>query len=423
MKTKNYMLLIVVGLTFQLMAQDKSGQGSSVAHPVMDVYINCISCDFQYLKENMSYLNFSREPETADVYIIVTSLPTGSGGEEFLMELAGRQRFAAIHDTLRFTTGADMTRSGIRNLMLDRLKTALVPFLLKTSFADNITVSFDKTNESYQNDETDKWRNWLFAIGFSGSVHEEKSFSHLSVNPSIDVSKITPDIKIEMASHVDFNRNTYRFWENDSLVDSFVSAMKDFGLSGLIVKSAGDHAGIGGLVSVKSSLFYNLKKQIIVAPAFEYNLYKYKEASRKQLVIRYIAGYEHSDYVAPTIEGNLHNRLFWHEMTIGFSVVEKFGTIDATIRGSNYLHDVSCYDLGAGFMADINICKGFSVITNFNVEYRRNQISLQGGNLSPESQLLGIQEMETEFSFNAGIGFSFRFGSINNNTVNPRFDL
>lgn len=83
MKTKNYMLLIVVGLTFQLMAQDKSGQGSSVAKPVLDVYINCISCDFQYLKENMSYLTFHASPKRRMFILSWPPCPLVAGARNF----------------------------------------------------------------------------------------------------------------------------------------------------------------------------------------------------------------------------------------------------------------------------------------------------------------------------------------------------
>jgi hypothetical protein len=38
-----------------------------------------------------------------------------------------------------------------------------------------------------------------------------------------------------------------------------------------------------------------------------------------------------------------------------------------------------------------------------------------------EELLLGQREMYSDFNYNVGIGLSYRFGSIFNNAVNPRF--
>lgn len=423
MKTKNFMLLIIFGISFQLTAKEEKTSYPAKSGPVLDVYINCISCDFQYLKENMSYLNFSREPATADVQIIVTSLPTGSGGEEYLMEFAGRQRFATIHDTLKFTVEPDLTQHEMRNILLGKLQTGLFPFLVKTSFAKNLLVIVNDPDEDFENKTIDKWRNWVFSTDFSGFANQEKTLTNFSVNAAVFASKITPKLKLELGAGYDLSETVYRFWDQDSIVGNFNSRVADFRYDGILVKTTGDHSGVGCKVSQRSSSFYNLKNQLIVAPAFEYSVFKYSDASRRQLIFRYIIGYEHSDYFLATIEGKLHDRLFLQDLKIGFSVIEKFGQIDASIHGSDYLNDFSCYDLGADFYSSIKICRGVSINSNINVSYIRNQISLPGDNLTPEAQIIGTREMKTDFRFSCGFGISFSFGSKNNNTVNPRLDF
>jgi hypothetical protein len=50
-----------------------------------------------------------------------------------------------------------------------------------------------------------------------------------------------------------------------------------------------------------------------------------------------------------------------------------------------------------------------------------NQLSIPKGNYFIEDVLLERAELETQFTYFASIGFSYSFGSIYNNIVNPRF--
>jgi hypothetical protein len=50
-----------------------------------------------------------------------------------------------------------------------------------------------------------------------------------------------------------------------------------------------------------------------------------------------------------------------------------------------------------------------------------NQITLPKGDLDEADILLQLQELQTAYSIDGGIGFTYTFGSIYNNIVNPRF--
>ena len=52
----------------------------------------------------------------------------------------------------------------------------------------------------------------------------------------------------------------------------------------------------------------------------------------------------------------------------------------------------------------------------------KDQFYLPAEDLSPEEILLRRRQRETDFRFDVGIGFSYRFGSKLANIVNPRFD-
>jgi hypothetical protein len=50
-----------------------------------------------------------------------------------------------------------------------------------------------------------------------------------------------------------------------------------------------------------------------------------------------------------------------------------------------------------------------------------NQLSIPKGDYSIEDILLNRAELETQFTYFASVGFSYSFGALYNNIVNPRF--
>jgi len=67
-----------------------------------------------YIKKEIPYINYVRDIRDADVYIIRTAQPTGSGGYEGTYYLVGQQKFAGMSDTISFNTMADETEDGRR---------------------------------------------------------------------------------------------------------------------------------------------------------------------------------------------------------------------------------------------------------------------------------------------------------------------
>jgi hypothetical protein len=52
----------------------------------------------------------------------------------------------------------------------------------------------------------------------------------------------------------------------------------------------------------------------------------------------------------------------------------------------------------------------------------RDQLYLAKGKLTDEQILLRRRKLASKYSYFAGIGLSYSFGSIFNNVVNPRFE-
>ena len=131
--------------------------------------------------------------------------------------------------------------------------------------------------------------------------------------------------------------------------------------------------------------------------------------------------FEHSVYNDTTINNKLEDDLFAHSLNITFTYLESWGTINATINATGYLNDMNKFSVGTYNTAYIRLSKGLSLNFSFGLSYSQNQIYLAKDMVTMEEFLTGQKEMERSLSYNFGIGLSYRFGSIFNNSVNPRF--
>jgi hypothetical protein len=103
------------------------------------------------------------------------------------------------------------------------------------------------------------------------------------------------------------------------------------------------------------------------------------------------------------------------------SVKKEWGSIYLSLTGSTYLHDFEKKRFDSFSQISIRIIKGLSL--NLSGSYSRinDQIGLSAVGYTDEEILLQKKEMATSYSYWSSIGFSYTFGSIYNNVVNPRF--
>ena len=440
---KKYIIAFITlfSLCFYLPAQVIDTTISTHTGHAIGIYLDCIKCDMEYFKENLTIVNYTRDAKEADVHIMVTSLQTGSGGMEFLMEFMGQNRFHNRNDTLKFTTSPELSSDELRQAIISKLKIGLVPFLMKTPYADKMIVIFDDINVSGLDKYIDPWRDWIFNIDLYGSASGEKHTSNYMLNMNFYVGKVTDDYKIETFASITYLETKFRYTVENSpqfvsfslsnesetqIVESIVEiseVYRDISCYGLFVKSMGSHFGLGGFMSLESSLRSNLDLRVRIMPAIEYSLYDYNNASRRQLRFLYSVGYEYSDYADTTIYGKMMNRNFRQDLNIGYKVMDKNGSINASVYASTYVPDISKFNIGVRIRARRKVFSGFSVNANFALEMPRNQISIPAGNFDEVDILTGRREMQTNFRYAIGVGISFSFGSKNNNAVNPRFSF
>ena len=419
MQHKNPALLVMLVL-LSFIANGQNDTTNLSRENALKVYIDCDYCDQQYFKENFTLINYVRERKEADVHIIITSSETGSGGDKFTLQFIGRNSFSRLSDTLSFSLPSDYTDDEERSELLKHIQLGLVPYILKTPFANKINISFVSNEETKE--EKDPWKNWVFEIYSRGYGQKEKSYSQMNINSGLSVDKVTKDIKIQFNLRNYYTESKYRLYDNDSLVYKNDVYTRGYSFNNLTTWSFGNHWGAGWFAGVRNSTYNNLNLKASITPAIEYNLFSYEEATHKQLRFLYSVGYVHTDYIDTTIYNTLHDRLFEQEFHVLFRYVAKWGSIDASASWENYLHDFNLYSIGAFLGTSIRIVKGLSFDFYGSIDIPRNQIGLRKAGTTPEEILTRQHEMQSNYSIWLNAGLSYTFGSIYNNVVNPRFE-
>lgn len=100
---------------------------------------------------------------------------------------------------------------------------------------------------------------------------------------------------------------------------------------------------------------------------------------------------------------------------------QPWGDIGGSAQFSQYLHDLSKYELDMSVGVSWRVARGLNL--NFDVGYSRirDQINIKRGNATDEDVFLHLRQLATGYQYFGSVGVSYTFGSIFQNVVNPRF--
>jgi len=367
-----------------------------------------------YIRKEISYVNYVRDIKEADVYIISTSQGTGSGGREFTYFLVGQHRFSGMSDTLSFTSSIDDTGDMIRSEEVRTLKMGLMRYVAKTPLSKFIKMSF--TEPLAETVSTDRWNSWVFKTSFSGYAQGQQSYSSSYLNGSFSASRVTEKLKTNMSVRYSYSNDKYEIGEDVINVDNISKSM-----NGLIVKSLSDHWSVGGSFYAGASTYSNTDISSNIMPGIEYDVFPYSESTRRQLRIAYKVGFSYVNYTDTTIYNKVMENLFLHSIEIDYEVIQKWGSVNIGLGYSNYFHDWSKNNLYINSFCSLRIAKGLSVNFGGGASLIHDQLGLVKQGLTPEEVLTRQKEQATQYSYFTSFGFTYTFGSIYNNVVNPRF--
>jgi hypothetical protein len=390
----------------------------------LKIYYDCQGqdCDEAFIKQNLEYVQFMRDRKYADVHVLITQQTNGSGGNQVLLRFIGRNEFESLSDTLMYHTDPTQTSDEKRRLQMKYIQIGLMRFFIEKGLIDKMTLSFEEQEQNSNEDETlkkDPWNYFVFKVSAGGWLNGQETSKNTSGNGSFSVKRVTDKNKLSFYNSFNVNASKYTFGEDTitSYRQSIYSSIYD-------VISITDHWSYGFIGNVNNSIFSNYKISTSLKGGIEYNLFPYSKSAVKQLTLGYKIGPAYNNYYDTTYYNKTEELLLTHNITLGGSVKQKWGSVSASVNYQNYLHDFELNSFNFNLNFNVRLFKGFSWYFSGNYAINHNQINLRKPEgLTQGDLLLQQKQFKSGYNYWMNTGLSYSFGSIYNTIVNPRFNF
>lgn len=420
--------LIVLTLSAALMpglaAQDSTRVAAPAAARELRVFLDCSGdCDDEYLQTETPWIAFVRDRSDADVHLLITTLDTGAGGEEYTINVVGLGAFAGRNDTLRFVSHSSNTFDEERRGLTRTIQLGLGPLVARTPVGTRLRMTLDDSDGTTPRitPANDPWRAWVFELDGFGSMSEEQRQSSMEWGGSFAARRITSAWKFGAFSDAFFDESRFVVEEDDGTSRTIETLRENYSGGGVLVKSLGGHWGTGVQLRVGASTFENTKFAVRAAPAIEYSFFPYDEFTRRQLTLQYSAGVSVFRYREVTIFGQMAETRPTHSLLLGYDVNQRWGDAELTVETSRYMDNSSQWRLQADGEMEVRIVRGLSFEIGGRASLIRDQLAIPARDATPEEILLELRDLQTDYRYGARIGLSYSFGSIFSSVVNPRF--
>jgi hypothetical protein len=382
------------------------------------VFLDCESCFQDFLRTEITFVDYVRDRTEADVHVLVTRAETGSAGREYTVAFIGSGRFNGVNHTLKTVTIQGDQDDVVRRQLANTLRIGLLNYVASDGVPPRLAVSVKLGSEERRPAVTgDRWNNWVFSLRGSAEFNGEESSRQRQLGVDISADRITPEWKITFGSEIDHETEEFDLDEDDPV--KVERRQREF--RWLAVKGLGEHWSVGAMGNIESSTFNNTKVSFDVAPAVEYNVFPYSMYTRRQLRALYVVGINHFRYYEVTLFDKTEETLPQHQVSLTFDQRERWGTLQARTEWSQYLHELDKTRLQVDGEVSLRLARGLSVQADVNASRIRDQLSLPARGATSEEVLLRLRRLQSGYEYRFGFSLTYTFGSIFSSVVNPRF--
>ena len=399
-------------------AQEPASSGADA----LRVYLDCDrGCDTEYLRQEITFVNYVRDRRDAQVHVLVTREGTAGGGQAFTLDYVGLEEFFGLDDRLMYYSTQDDTDDSERRGFAQVFQLGLMPYAARTPLAGRIEISHEApTGQTLQlsaQPEDDPWNFWVMRVRFNTRVRGEDRETSKSFGGSVSANRTTDAWKINLGANVDYDEDSFELSDGRTVRD----VSRNNALTARFIKSLGERMGIGFGGSAITSTFRNQDLTWHVAPAIQFNLFPYSESTRRELTLTYSPGYNSFDYAEPTIFDQTSETRLSHSVLVSLDTNQPWGDAGFTYEFSQFLDDTSQTRSVLFGNVEYRLFRGFFVTARGSLSRVRDQIYLARRGATDEEILLRRRDLATDSEYSFRVGFTYSFGSIYNNVVNSRF--
>ena len=298
-------------------------------------------------------------------------------------------------------------------------KLGLVPYVSGTAAGPLLDVRYaaPPAQAAQQLAATDDpWNLWVFRTRVGAEWEGESRRSSRSFDGSVSASRTTEDLKIDVNSYGRWERDRFEFSDGSM----HTSSSRNISHEGLVVWSLSPQWSAGVRASAQASTRVNQDLAIRGAPAVQYSLFPYAESTRRQITVLYSLGFASFDYEEITLFERTGETHAEQRLEVLAQFKQPWGEINSALEASTFLHDPALHRIDLFGRVEYRVARGLNLTASGGVARVKDQLYVPREDIADEDVLLQRRQLGTDFKFEFEVGFSFTFGSVANNIVNPR---
>ena len=398
-------------------------------------------CDMDFMRTEITAVDFYRDNELADVFVLINDNRSGGGGRQYQLIFIGQQNIhAGRTDTLYVNNKQTDTDFEVREKLTRFIKLGLAPYVAKTQAGEGVIIDMKADSGFFENTEqelVDPWDFWVFNIGSDANIELEELSRDINFGADFNVNRITDDWKINISGRVNERfrttvRKEPRVDENGDpvldengipIIDEVESDfdVSEFGFGHQLVKSISPQWSYGYDLDGRQNTRFNYRFQVSFRPAIEYNFFPESEQNSRFLRVNYGVEVRNNRYVEETIYGATEETRALQSLRVSLGLTQRWGNLQVGYRLRTYLDDFSFWTTGLNVSAQVRVTGNFSFFVRAEGNYVKDQIYLASGDFTEQDILSGRVTLPSAYTIDTRFGLNYRFGSNLNNFVNQRF--
>ncbi|MFC1574913.1 hypothetical protein ACFL3Z_02415 [Gemmatimonadota bacterium] len=411
-----------------LLAQGVTGPQEQQQTVRLFLDCNAMACfNMDFLRTEIPFVNWVRDRQDGDVYLLITQQGTGAGGSSSELIFTGQGRFQGMADTLTFVSPPNSTTDAQREGLAGIMKIGLMRYVGLTPQASEIRIGMAQRvpgpagpgrREPVGAPEDDPWNFWVFSVRGSGSVSGETNSGSQRFSGSFSANRVTEEWKVSFSASSSYSETTYDYPDIDY---SATNIRRDYDADGMVVKALAPKWSLGLSGSARTSTYYNYDFEGTLSPVLEYSFFPYEESTRRSVTLQYALVGTYADYKEETVYFETKETYVTESLTLNLNFTQPWGTAYSIFSAANHLGDLDKHHASVFGGVNLRLSRGLSL--NLSASYSRihDRISVAAGaGDTPEEILLRRRQLQTDYSYRTSVGLTYRFGSIFNNVVNPR---
>ena len=384
------------------------------------VFLDCdFGCDFDYLRREVTFVNYVRDRQDAQVHVLVTRRQSGAG-REWTFSFIGLEDFAGLEITLEYNASNTDTEDEERAGYAQVIRIGLLNYVADTPLGEQIEIEYEApdVDDLVATAQDDPWNFWVFEAELSAEFQGEQRTRERSYSGSFEADRTTEEWLLNVELDGTFDEEEFELSRGGVITTD----SREWEASGEVVRSLGPQWGASVCASTNASTFQNQDLVISVAPGIEYNFFPYEESSRRLLTLTYETGLTRSSYEQKTLFDVNGETLFDHALLARYAVTQPWGEASGSVTYSQFLNHTEQYRAEFFGNLEFRITRGLAIELSGEYSRIRDQRFVPKEDISDQDVLLERLALATDYEYEIEIGFSFTFGSIFNNVVNPRFE-